>query len=513
MTNPDHHLVAQLEQRNAATAEELRCSRDREKALREQVAQLEEHVRHCEMEVMTAGDAEARKLAASEARVAALEGACRKALDFLVHAAAKSNPTEAGADVGDALLVLDEALAAAVPQPPREEPPLLLATHRLRAALHDERNALLDLADAGKPHDATRLGKLDNALHHLDMLQLVFEGPAVPQGELPPCKTCKGTRVEVEWNGLSNEYGPCRDCEPTPAPQRDIWTLAEAAKAEVDTWPAWKRRAADTALVSKPQRENCEDWPHCPPTCPKPHTYEAPPAGEPTPDPVCLLCVGAFTWVGAAQPNSGCEFSTRPCYGSIYDQSMAKGERLSAFVHDECMAAAQGRLHRVIERARPADEATVLAWSPEYCCDYDDREPLFPDPPLAAQPAPASPPRDESVPPPGDTMAYYRVLPMRWGRSGEITGWYIDVDPPHAPFATREAAIAHCEQHRARILAGYAPTVSREVDEAAVRARVEQEIAEAFVGCGEPWHADFVRSGTYRGRDERPAASGKDGAT
>ena len=63
----------------------------------------------------------------------------------------------------------------------------------------------------------------------------------------------------------------------------------------------------------------------------------------------------------------------------------------------------------------------------------------------------------ESVPPPGDTMAYYRVLPMRWGRSGEITGWYIDVDPPHDVFATREDAIAHCEQHRARILAGYAP--------------------------------------------------------
>lgn len=34
---------------------------------------------------------------------------------------------------------------------------------------------------------------------------------------------------------------------------RDIWTLAEAASAEVATWPAWKRRAADTALVSKPE--------------------------------------------------------------------------------------------------------------------------------------------------------------------------------------------------------------------------------------------------------------------
>lgn len=44
MTDAEH-TIAQLEQRNAATASELRLARDREKALREQVAQLEADAR------------------------------------------------------------------------------------------------------------------------------------------------------------------------------------------------------------------------------------------------------------------------------------------------------------------------------------------------------------------------------------------------------------------------------------------------------------------------------------
>lgn len=32
---------------------------------------------------------------------------------------------------------------------------------------------------------------------------------------------------------------------------RTIWDLADEAQAEVDKWPDWKRRAADTALVTK----------------------------------------------------------------------------------------------------------------------------------------------------------------------------------------------------------------------------------------------------------------------
>jgi hypothetical protein len=34
-------------------------------------------------------------------------------------------------------------------------------------------------------------------------------------------------------------------------PKRSIWDLAEKAQAEVDTWPEWKRRAADMALVTR----------------------------------------------------------------------------------------------------------------------------------------------------------------------------------------------------------------------------------------------------------------------
>jgi hypothetical protein len=36
---------------------------------------------------------------------------------------------------------------------------------------------------------------------------------------------------------------------------RSIWDLAEKAQAEVDKWPEWKRRAADTALVTRVDRE------------------------------------------------------------------------------------------------------------------------------------------------------------------------------------------------------------------------------------------------------------------
>ena len=33
--------------------------------------------------------------------------------------------------------------------------------------------------------------------------------------------------------------------------KRTIWDLADKAQIEVSKWPAWKRRAADQALVSK----------------------------------------------------------------------------------------------------------------------------------------------------------------------------------------------------------------------------------------------------------------------
>ncbi len=46
--------------------------------------------------------------------------------------------------------------------------------------------------------------------------------------------------------------------------ERSLWDLAAKAQAEVEKWPGWKRRAADTALVSliekpKPAAANTPD--------------------------------------------------------------------------------------------------------------------------------------------------------------------------------------------------------------------------------------------------------------
>ena len=48
--------------------------------------------------------------------------------------------------------------------------------------------------------------------------------------------------------------------------KQSIWDLAAEAAKEVATWPLWKVRAADQALVSRPERDkrvahdHMDDW-------------------------------------------------------------------------------------------------------------------------------------------------------------------------------------------------------------------------------------------------------------
>ena len=38
-----------------------------------------------------------------------------------------------------------------------------------------------------------------------------------------------------------------------------LWEFTARVKAEVDDWPAWKRNAADAALVTKPPKSSLSD--------------------------------------------------------------------------------------------------------------------------------------------------------------------------------------------------------------------------------------------------------------
>jgi hypothetical protein len=38
-----------------------------------------------------------------------------------------------------------------------------------------------------------------------------------------------------------------------------LWEFTARVKAEVDEWPAWKRNAADAALVTKPPKSSASD--------------------------------------------------------------------------------------------------------------------------------------------------------------------------------------------------------------------------------------------------------------
>lgn len=73
--------------------------------------------------------------------------------------------------------------------------------NNLRRALHVERNALLDLADHDKPHDARRLGQLDDALHHLDCVEMALNATPPPDG-MPG---------EPDWDALLAHVAPDDD--------------------------------------------------------------------------------------------------------------------------------------------------------------------------------------------------------------------------------------------------------------------------------------------------------------
>lgn len=74
------------------------------------------------------------------------------------------------------------AAALHAPPLPRESAAPGDAAGHLRRVLHVERNALLDLADHDQPHDAKRLGQLDDALHHLDRIELALAGAPSTEG-------------------------------------------------------------------------------------------------------------------------------------------------------------------------------------------------------------------------------------------------------------------------------------------------------------------------------------------
>jgi hypothetical protein len=107
MSNPDLTLIAQLQSRNAALTVERDACRDESRRLAMELAdsqaeceRLREHARHCEMEVLTAGDAAYAELNRLQAALQGLKSG-----------------------VGPALLLrINDALAGTpAPRPPRDE--------------------------------------------------------------------------------------------------------------------------------------------------------------------------------------------------------------------------------------------------------------------------------------------------------------------------------------------------------------------------------------------------------
>ena len=112
-------------------------------------------------------------------------------------------------ELADAMRAGDAYPFAVAPRRDPEEPSLPDATGLLRRALHVERNALMDLADQDKPHDSRRIGQLDDALHHLDLVQIALEGRAPrrdePRDETKRCEDC-GAELR-RW-----DIRKCADC-------------------------------------------------------------------------------------------------------------------------------------------------------------------------------------------------------------------------------------------------------------------------------------------------------------
>ena len=357
--------------------------------------------------------------------------------------------------------------AAAVPQPP----PKQLVDEQFNDNLFDE------MVRQGSPDPRRRIS---NVTKVYPMGQ--DKGPAVPQ---PPKCTgwCAGRDCGEPCNRATGHT--CRAC---------------------------------TLKAASDHHEPAGDG-DCTSACTGPHRFakqaridalrgEAPPPGEPTHDPIHV-------------PDG---------YDTFHHWLLARLE--NAYWHAQSLPPRTGRIDIVLDGLDS--------------CRADVRKYI------AAQPASASPPRDESVPPPGFRKMVESELQLLDDRIAEGKGTW-----PHRDYVTDEQWArwqGKRDQLRSvlRWLNEAAPTVSREVAEARVYAcprcatsmqvdpsmkpqpsanrEVDEAAVRASVAASErDWIAqwlersglvsdqralDDIRLGTYMlGAYERPAASGKDGAT
>lgn len=198
---------------------------------------------------MTTSD---EKLAAAESRCVALEGALRRARERIPDSHERRR--------------IDEALAAAVPQPPREwevcgESDGLVECELERGHDGDHACPSDDLSNVRTWKPGTRPWRDVQAINADGTTEPPRQGPAVPQGEPQVC-TCG-------WDGAKDSRVPDPDCvahkgEPTPAPQRDPCEHPKSRRV----------------TLRRPGSFVCGDCGF---------TSEAPPAGEPTPDEQSVL--------------------------------------------------------------------------------------------------------------------------------------------------------------------------------------------------------------------------------
>jgi hypothetical protein len=331
---------------------------------------------------------------------------------------------------------------------------------RLRAIVSDARCAVLCMRVSGTFGRSQRrelLDRIDAALAGAsappeDLRQYLANGPPTLTAEeqafaddlasAPPVRdesvpppgwhwagvdgryVCRGSSVMSPRSYKLAEAWACYDVEhgyaPVSAPQEPA-SGDGAPDAESDAEAAWKHAAQYWLREYNRLARKHGEYVH------PGEAQEPAPAASPS-EPACIVCGNGFdAWVCAGQPSGGCEFSTRPCYGSIHDQSMARGERLSMFAHDECMARMQARLFRVVEQEHPA-EPCVIAWTPDYCCDYDDRQPIE----IIAGAAPSEPTRAQ-VPTRESEDAVEGKLPAV---PPLPDGWQKHDRRPHEPWTT-----------------------------------------------------------------------------
>lgn len=293
--------VRRLEARNASTADELRVSRDREKALREQVERLADEcdawsdaaedwagcyiVGHGAEKRAMAGDAiharsrnASNSMTAAEARCAALEGALRDAEDELAQVANVAHEFgqhDTDCDYVDgagpcscgwcsalarlpAYTGLNEALAAAVPQPPLSpELQMCEAVERFvdHRRSHGPNASPVEDASVRGVTAAAAVGEVT-----VSGTGSPIEGPAVPQREPDPFA---GQYEGLECAGCDKRvtlvHTICDECWDDA---REDWTDA--------TW-----RARRGLLTLEEARRDING--------------EPPPAGEPTPARVRVL--------------------------------------------------------------------------------------------------------------------------------------------------------------------------------------------------------------------------------